>query len=85
LSTPPTREKIDRNPLRFTFDYEIPPLYGGEKSDENIIIVISPSVEEPLPENLQERLGEYQEYGTFDTISVRRYYYRPLVRIYVPN
>ncbi len=85
LSVPPGREKIDRNPLRFTFDYEIPPIYEGEKSDENIIIIISPTAEEPVPENLKDRLKEYQEYETFDTVSVRRYYYRPIVRVYVPN
>jgi hypothetical protein len=85
LSTPPTREKIDRNPLRFTFDYEIPPIYEGEKSHENVIIVISPDADEPLPEYLQERLKSYEKRETFDTISVRRYYYRPLVQVYVPS
>jgi uncharacterized membrane protein (GlpM family) len=85
LSVPPSRDKIDRNPLRFTFDYKPPPLYEGEKSEKNVIMVISPSADEPLPENLQIRLREYQEYETLDTISKRRYYYRPIVRICVPD
>jgi hypothetical protein len=85
LSVPPGREKIDKNPLRFTFDYEIPPIYEGEKSDKNIIIIISPSADEPLPEYLQERLESYEKHVTFDMISVRRYYYRPIVRVYVPR
>jgi hypothetical protein len=84
LSVPPGREKIDKNPLRFTFDYELPPIYTGEKNNKNIIIIISPTAGEPLPEYLQERLEGYQEYKTLDTISVRRYYYRPITRIYVP-
>ncbi|MBU2560048.1 glycosyltransferase family 39 protein [archaeon] len=85
LSVPPEREKIDRNPLRFTFDYELPRIYEGEGSDENIIIIISPGAEDPAPEYLQERLESYEKGETFDTISVRQYYYRPIVRVYVPS
>jgi hypothetical protein len=84
MAVPPARERIERHPLRFTWDYKPPPLYTGDGDEKNIILVISPTADEPIPWYLQERLHGYQEYKTLDTVSKRRYNYRTVVRIYVP-
>lgn len=83
-AVPPERERIEGHPLRFTWDYSPPPLYQGTPGGQNIIMIISPTLEEPIPPQLQNRLQGYEEHK-FDTVSKAKYNYRTVVRLYVPS
>jgi hypothetical protein len=76
-------EKIEKSPLRFTWEYENPPYYdrGPFDSRDPIILVISEKPDDPLPEELITRLAQYHHLNTFG-ISEEIFRYQTILRIY---
>lgn len=58
----PSAEKIDKSPLRFTWEYSIPSYYLNKTSskEDPAVVVISGDIPKELPGNIVSRLEGYQ-------------------------
>ncbi len=78
-------KKIEKSPLRFTWEYSNPDYYAGNPDmavDSPVIAVISNGPMNSLPESLKERLAGYNKAAIFKT-STDRFRYSPVVSIYL--
>jgi hypothetical protein len=77
------KEKIEKSPLRFTWEYENPEYYTGKSSDnaERAVLVISEKPDDALPPDLASRIKGYILTTTFKT-SEEIFRYQTCVRIY---
>jgi hypothetical protein len=82
LSNQP-KEKIEKSPLRFTWEYRNPAYYGGATSGSigRTVLVISDKFDDLLPPELKDRLSGYKLSATFQ-ISENIFRYQTSVRIF---
>jgi len=80
------KEKVEKSPLRFTWEYENPAYYGEPLSGsiDPVVLVISERTDDPLPDELTTRLAQYSIIGSFGT-SEEVFRYQTSVRIYQKN
>lgn len=82
-----SEEKINhmqRSPLRFTWEYDLPKYYQyNDDTTEKIIAVISNSKKQALPENIRERLSGHTLDRRFET-QEEIFRYKTIVDIYLP-
>jgi hypothetical protein len=79
-------EKIEKSPLRFTWEYENPQYYspGGMGNDKShALVVISNGPLKDMPEGVQEFIG-YRPVEVFNA-STRIFRYSPEVAVYLPK
>ena len=78
-------EKIEKSPLRFTWEYKNPEYYMKEKKGllkYPAIVVISNRGEKILPERIKDNVRGYERIKTFET-TTDLFRYSPVVTIYV--
>ena len=78
-------KKIEKSPLRFTWEYENPEYYlpdQGVKDRNSAIVVISNGPLKDLPDDVSEKIEGYKSTRVFDT-STRIFRYSPVVSVYI--
>jgi len=78
-------EKIEKSPLRFTWEYKNPKYYMDDQKGllkYPAIVVISNRGEKILPERIKDNLRGYERIKTFET-TTDLFRYSPVVTIYV--
>ncbi len=76
------KEKIEKSPLRFTWEYKNPVYYEYKYyADNAAVVVISENPEEALPKNIQQRIAGHRLTGVFK-MSEGIFSYSPCVRVY---
>jgi hypothetical protein len=63
------REKIATSPLRFTWEYKNPEYYriSADRRSSVPLVVIANSLEEPLPEDVEQEAMKYRRRKVFST------------------
>ncbi len=74
-------EKIEKSPLRFTWEYRNPNYYGEHNAEADIVVVISETGADPLPRDISQALEGYGLAKVFE-VSENVFQYRTSVRIY---
>jgi len=78
-------KKIEKSPLRFTWEYENPEYYSpdqGVRNRDSVIVIISNGPLKDLPGDVSERIKGYKSARVFDT-STRIFRYSPVVSVYM--
>ncbi len=78
---PPPREQILRSPIRFTWEYRLPPFYLGNSSS-GVVVVIQRQYT-GMPEEVERRVENLSLIARFNT-STRLFHFRTLVDVYAP-
>ncbi len=75
-------EQVEVSPLRFTWAYKNPEYYSY-KGQEKIIVVISQNINDSYPNYLEQKLGSYSLYKSFETVGAKPYIYNTIVRVFI--
>ena len=79
-------EKIEKSPLRFTWEYKNPAYYIKDDKDsgKDAIVIISNRTNKLLPNRIKRKIKGYKKTGVFNT-STGIFRYSPVVTIYMPQ
>ena len=80
-------EKIEKSPLRFTWEYKNPAYYAdGHKAVDNnaVVVVISNASVKKFPDDIEEKIRGYKNIGVFENSS-GIFRYSPALRIFAPE
>ncbi|MBL7050483.1 MAG: glycosyltransferase family 39 protein [Nitrospira sp.] len=78
-------KKIEKSPLRFTWEYENPEYYLQDQNvndENNAIVIISNGPLKDLPDDVSEKIDGYEKVQVFNT-STRIFRYSPVVSVYM--
>ncbi|WP_456474774.1 ArnT family glycosyltransferase [Candidatus Pyrohabitans sp.] len=76
----PEEEKLLRSPVRFTWEYEVPPYYRRNSSGE--VVVIIQRQHEGMPEHLKQRVSGLTLIESFNTTIEGLFRFRTLIDVY---
>ncbi len=79
FAEPPERERLMRSPVRFTWEYSLPPYYPRGEAE---VVAVIQRQEEGMPEEVAERLEGAEPVAEFDT-RTELFIIRSLVRVYI--
>ena len=79
-------EKIEKSPLRFTWEYKNPAYYIKDDKDsgKDAIVIISNRTNKLLPNRIKRKIKGYKKTRVFNT-STGIFRYSPVVTIYMPK
>ena len=78
---PPPRERILRSPIRFTWEYELPPFYLSNSSPGTVVVIQRQY--RGMPEEVEQRVANLTLLARFNT-STRLFHFRTLIDVYAP-
>jgi hypothetical protein len=80
---PPEKEKILRSPIRFTWEYEVPPYYRRNSSSD--VVVIIQRQYNGMPAYLEQRVSNLTLLARFNSTIEGLFRFRTLIDVYGPT